>query len=99
MKFTDATGRRWTIQDYRVAGRAKKPVPFGSYDGAGRAFIPDGWDGPVLLHRWGYVEYREERAPKFLEAQLAAAKPVTATAGERLQTSSPPESEQVARDS
>ena len=87
MKFTDAGGRRWTIQDYRVVGRAKKRVPFGSYEGAGRAFIPDGWDGPVMIHQWGYVEYREETAAKFLEAQLQAAKPSTATQGERMQRS------------
>ncbi len=84
MKFTDAAGRRWTIQDYRVVGKAKKPVPFGDYRSEGRAFIPDGWDGPVMIHRWGYVEYREETAPKFLEGQLQAAKPSTATQGDRL---------------
>lgn len=53
MTYTDAAGRQWTIQDYRVIGKAKKPVPFGTHDAAGRAFVPDGWDGPVMLYQWG----------------------------------------------
>lgn len=83
LPFTDSLGRAWTVIDYRVDGRTKKRVPIGDARADGRAFVPHGWDGPVMLRSFGLVEYRTTE-PKILQGQLDHAKPSTANALERM---------------
>ena len=88
--FTDAAGREWSVIDYRVIpsplgerGR-KKRVPLVDRRAEGRAFLPIGRDGPVMLHRFGLTPYHDV-APRTLQQQLDVAKPSTATAAERME--------------
>jgi hypothetical protein len=67
--FTDSRGRRWTVIDYRVVGGKKKRVELGSWRAEGRAFVPDGWAGAVMLHPFGYVACHDTE-PRTLEGQL-----------------------------
>jgi hypothetical protein len=85
LPFADAAGRAWTVIDYRVDGRKKKRVPLGDRRADGRAFVPDGWTGPVMLRSFGLWDYHTTE-PKILEGQLHFAKPVGANALERMQS-------------
>lgn len=82
--FVDAAGRAWLVVDYRIVAWKKKRVPISDWRAEGRAFVPDGWEGPVMLHEFGRTPYRETDA-RTLEANLKFAKPSTATAAERMQ--------------
>jgi hypothetical protein len=81
--FTDASGCTWTLYDFRlepVTG-TKKKVPLGRHDAEGRAFVSG---ERIMIYWFGLVAYRDT-SPKNLAAQLALAKPVAATAGDRMQ--------------
>jgi hypothetical protein len=76
--FTVSKGRRWTEIDYGVVGGKKKRVELGSWTAEGRAFVPDGWTGVVMLHPFGHVAYHDTE-PRTLEGRLDFAKPVGAS--------------------
>jgi hypothetical protein len=84
LSFDDADGRAWTVIDYRVDGRKKKRVPIGDARAGGRAFVPDGWSGEVMLYAFGAVAYHTTE-PRILADQLRFAKPAGANALERMQ--------------
>ena len=83
MIFTDTQARRWDVIDYRVVAGKKKRLALGDPNAEGRAFVPDGWTGAVMLYRFGSVAYRTTD-PKILADQLRLAKPVNANAAERM---------------
>jgi hypothetical protein len=64
--------------------RRRRAVPIGDWRSEARAFVPVNRDGPVLVYSFGPVGYRDDLRPKFLEDQLRFAKPLRATAGERM---------------
>jgi len=86
--FTDAAGRAWHIFDYRVinagAQAKKRAVPIGHWSAEARAFVPASGEGVILVYPFGPVAYRDDLRPRFLEDQLRFAKPLNATAGERM---------------
>lgn len=83
-RFTDDAGQVWDVTDYvTTANFKKKRLPIGDFAADGRAFVPVGREGPVMIHRFGFTPYRDVDA-RTLRAQLELAKPSTATAGERL---------------
>jgi hypothetical protein len=77
------------VYDYRVVGSGptahKRAVPIGHWSAEARAFVPDGRDGPILVYAFGPVAYHDS-PPKssLLEGELRFAKPLNATAGERM---------------
>jgi len=81
--FVDATGRTWQVIDYKVVNGRKKRVALGGGPRRGRAFVPRGWDGPVMLRQFIAAEYHTTE-PKVLQVQLNLAKPSTATPAERM---------------
>lgn len=86
LPFTDSAGRRWTVIDYMVPGlpgSKKKRVPISNWRAEGRAFVPVDRDGPVMLYAFDAApnRYADTRT---LEDQLHFAKPVHASAAERL---------------
>lgn len=87
--FTDAAGRTWHVFDYIVVGvgqiAKKRAVPIGDYRSEARAFVPVNREGPVLVYSFGAVAYRDDLRPKFLEDELRFAKPLGATAADRMQ--------------
>lgn len=84
--FTDAAGFSWSVVDFdqHLLTGKKKRRPLGAWDANGRAFVPIGRKAPVMLYEFGRVAYHDTEA-RTLAAQLAAAKPATATAAERMQ--------------
>jgi hypothetical protein len=82
--FTDATGRRWHVYDFRSVERRRRRVPIGDWRSEARAFVPAGSDGPVLVYSFGPVAYRDDLRPRFLEDQLSFAKPLGASAADRM---------------
>jgi len=82
--FTDAAGRVWSVIDYKIFNGKTKRGALGSWTDDGRAFVPSGWDGPVMLHRFGLTPYHDI-APRTLQGQLNPAKPSTAPPAERMQ--------------
>jgi hypothetical protein len=78
---------RGTSYDYKVIGfgsEAKKcAVPFGHWSAEARAFVPVNRDGPVTIYPFRAVAYREQ-SPRILEGQLEFAKPINASAAERM---------------
>jgi hypothetical protein len=77
--LTDALGRSWIVLDFRVVDGAKRRLPLGDFRAEGRAFQPDGWEGPVMLHKFGYTPYRDTMR-KTLLGQLDIAKAATGPA-------------------
>jgi len=73
--FVDGEGRRWNVFDFHVVRDRRRRVPIGDHRGEGRAFVPDGWEGPVMLYRYGAMVYRSTE-PKILADQLRFAKPL-----------------------
>jgi hypothetical protein len=73
--FVDTDGRRWTVYDFHVVRDRRRRVPIGDYRAEGRAFVPDGWTGDVLIYRFGAMVYRTTE-PKILAGQLSYAKPL-----------------------
>lgn len=87
--FIDRLGRAWTVVEYRLEHGQRKRVPFkdipmGDRCAEGRAFIPRGWEGDVLLYRFGAVAYRTI-SQRTLRSQLDDAHRVGATPAERMQ--------------
>jgi hypothetical protein len=85
--FHDAAGRAWSVIDYKVVNGKKKRVALGSWTADGRAFVPSGWDRPVMLRQFISAEYHTTE-PKILQGQLNLAKASTATPAERMQRNS-----------
>ena len=82
--FTDGSGRRWHVFDFHsVAGR-RRAVPIGDWRSEARAFVPVDGVGPVLVYAFTAVAYRDDLRPRFLESELRYAKPLHASAGERM---------------
>jgi hypothetical protein len=82
-RFTYDAGRTWHVYDFRVVERIHRGVPIGDWRSEARAFVPVAHEGPVLVYGFGPVAYRELK-PKFLNDQLRFAKPLNATAGDRM---------------
>jgi hypothetical protein len=82
MIFTDAQGRQYEVIDYRVVDRKKKRVPFQDLRSEGRAFVPVGWEGEILIRQFGRIAYRATN-PKLLAQDFAQAKPATVPAAQR----------------
>lgn len=86
--FTDAAGRKWHVFDYRVVASGpdakKRAVPIGHWSSEARAFVPVNREGPILIYSFGAVAYRDDLRPRFLEDELRFAKPLNASAGERM---------------
>ena len=80
--YTDASGRVWRVYDYHVVRDRKRALPINDSRAELRAFVPVG-GGTVMIYEFGRVAYHVTE-PKLVEYQLAAAKPIGATAGERL---------------
>lgn len=80
--YTDAKGRVWHVYDFWVVRDRKRGLPINDPQAERRAFVPVG-GGTVMVYEFGRVAYRTME-PKLVEYQLAAAKPIDATAGERL---------------
>lgn len=80
--YTDAHGRAWHVYDYHVVRDRKRALPINDSRAETRAFVPVG-GGTVMVYEFGRVAYRTME-PKLVEYQLAAAKPLGATAGEPL---------------
>lgn len=83
--FTDSSGRAWHVYDFRVIDQRKRAVPINDLRAEKRAFVPAvpaaGVD--VLIYEFGPVSYHSTE-PKLVNDQLRVAKPIDATAGERL---------------
>lgn len=60
-RFTDDAGHEWDVIDFKFAGdfKRKKRLPVGDRGADGRAFVPIGRDGPVMLHEFGTIAYRD----------------------------------------
>jgi hypothetical protein len=80
--YTDAKGRAWHVYDFWVVGNRKRALPINDRRAEKRAFVPVG-GGTVMIYEFGLTSYRT-MAPKLVEDQLRSAKPIDATAGERL---------------
>jgi hypothetical protein len=80
--FTDSAGRAWHVYDFHIVRDRKRPLPINDPQAERRAFVPVG-GGTVLIYEFGRVAYHATE-PKLVQYQLAAAKPIDATAGERL---------------
>ena len=80
--FTDSTGHAWHVYDFRVIDQRKQAVPINDLRAEKRAFVPAS-GGTVLIYDFGPVSYHSTQ-PKLVEDQLRVAKPIDATAGERL---------------
>lgn len=82
MIYTDPTGLAWEIIDWRIVRDKRKRVELGSWESEGRAFVPHGRDGEVLLCEFGRVAYRDT-SDRTLADQLRRAKPVSVDAARR----------------
>jgi len=82
--YTDALGQAWYVYDFRSVERRRRAVAIGDWRSEARAFVPVNRDGPVLVYAFGPVAYRDDLRPKFLEDQLRYAKPLSATAAQRM---------------
>jgi len=81
--FTDSSGRARHVYDYWVAHDCKCALPINDHRAKRRAFVRVAGDGPVMVYEFGRIADHTIQ-PKLVEFQLAAAKPLGATAGERL---------------
>ena len=87
--FTDRLGRAWTVVEFRLVNGQRKRVPFrdipmGDALAEGRAFIPAGWQGDVLIYRFSLVVHRGI-SQRTLQSQLDDAHRVGATPAERME--------------
>lgn len=80
-RYVDATGRAWDVYDFRVVAGHKKRVPINRCDAEARAFVAVD-TGEVLIYK-GYFSYHSTN-PQILANELHFAKPLHATAGERM---------------
>jgi hypothetical protein len=83
LRFTDSSGRRWLVYDFRIVDRRKRAVPMNDASAEARAFVPADREDSVLIYAFGHVSYRVT-TPKVLEDQLRFAKPLDATPAERM---------------
>jgi len=83
-EWIDHRGRAWHVYDWRTVEGLRRRVPICDPRSEARAFVPvDG--GPILVYAFGLVAYREPLASKILEDQLRFAKPLGASAGQRME--------------
>jgi len=80
--YTDAKGRAWHVYDFCVVRDRKRALPINDRRAEKRAFVPVG-GGTVMIYEFGFTSYHTMEA-KLVENQLRTAKPIDATAGERL---------------
>jgi hypothetical protein len=80
--YTDTKGRAWHVYDFWVVRDRKRALPINDPRAEKRAFVPVG-GGTVMIFEFGRISYHTME-PKLVEYQLTAAKPIDATAGERL---------------
>jgi hypothetical protein len=79
--FTDAGGRAWHVYDFKVVAGRKRAVPINDWSAEARAFVAVD-TGEVRVYK-GYFSYRSTE-PKILANELHFAKPLRATAAERM---------------
>jgi hypothetical protein len=79
--FTDPTGRRWHVFDFKIVGGRKRAVPINRWDAEARAFIAVD-TGEVRVYS-GYFSYHSTES-KILANELHFAKPPHATAADRM---------------
>ena len=79
--FTDASGRAWNVYDFKVIAGRKRAVPINAWDAEARAFVAVD-TGEVRIYS-GYFSYHSTE-PKILANELHFAKPLGASAGERM---------------
>jgi len=84
--FTDAAGRPWHGCDFPVVEQRKPGLLINDLRAEKRAFVP-ATGGTVLIYEFSPVSYHST-AKKLIEDQLRFAKPIDATAGERLNSGS-----------
>lgn len=82
MIWTDPTGLEWDVVDWRIVRDKRKRVELGSWESEGRAFVPYGREGDVMLFEFGRVAYRDT-ADRTLADQFRSAKPVSVDAARR----------------
>jgi hypothetical protein len=82
--FTDASGRAWHVYDFRLVAGQRRAVPIADWRSEARTFVPVDREAPVLVYAFGFVAYRDDLRPKFLEDELRFAKPLNARTGERM---------------
>jgi hypothetical protein len=80
--FTDSSGRTWHVYDYRVVRGRRKALPINDYRAERRGFVPVA-GGTVLIYEFLPVSYHSPQQ-KLVQDQLRIAKPIDATAGERM---------------
>jgi hypothetical protein len=80
--FTDSVGRVWNVYYYRVVRDRRRALPINDQRAERRAFVPVA-GGTVLIYEFLPVSYHSTE-PKLVQDQLRNAKPIDATAGERM---------------
>jgi hypothetical protein len=80
--WTDARGRAWHVYDFRTVQGKRRGVPIGDWRAEGRAYVP-ATGGQILVANFGPVAYHDPE-PRFLEDYLRWAKPLGASAGDRM---------------
>jgi hypothetical protein len=81
--WTDAQGRAWHLYDWRTVEGRKCGLPMGDRRAESRAFVPAN-GGVVLVYHFGPVSYHEPLTDRLVQDQLRFAKPMGASAGERM---------------
>lgn len=80
--FTDSSGRRWLVYDFRVVDGKRRRVPLCDWRSEGRAFVAED-NGEVRIYAFGYAAYRSLE-PKLLAGDFHFSKPLNANAAERM---------------
>ena len=80
-RYVDASGRAWDVYDFKTVAGRKRRVPINRWDAEARAFVAVG-TGEVRIYR-GYWSYHSIE-PKILANELHFAKPLGASARQRL---------------
>lgn len=86
LDFTDRAGNRWTVIDFMVPGlpgSKKKRVPISNWRADGRAFVPVEHEAPIMIYVFDAAPNRYAD-PRCLEGQLQFARPLHASAADRL---------------
>jgi len=81
-RFTDAIGRTWHVYDFHIVRGRKRALPINDERAERRAFVPVA-GGTVLIYEFLPVSYHSTQQ-KLIQDQLRIAKPIDATAGERM---------------
>ena len=85
--FTDASGRAWHVYDFKIVEGRKRAVPINRWDAEACAFIAVD-TGEVRIYK-GCFSYHSTEA-KILANELPFAKPLGATAAQRLDVDASP---------